>query len=421
MTTTGVLLLLVASFGLWHGHKRTMVPAAKAPQRTYPEVVRIVIDSSRSMQGYFAGATEFKDNLDQLASKLEKLRALDGGLKSVQYDTVGEHGAPQPTPFDTKQFIARMRSGDLMVSHESLLQDTYKEMIASNTASEVSILVSDSIVSYPDDDIRHNREINKESLKGLGSEVQTVFLSAAKKSQSVVLLAFRSSFHGIYFTYRNDNVPCCSGERPYYMWLLGERGRVTALAEYLASEGLQADGEALFTRETIDLPHAVLQNLLRTGNFYRRGDGIEIDRSPGQVRFAVALDLSEMPSYMWKPDFLASHLHVQSPGLDVVSFETKSRNDVAKLPRNDAAKYLPHYTHVVVVTVAGKPTARSTLDVGIDASPPEWYKTLSNNDDRRVRDEKSGTTFGLSALIEGISGAYNKHQPIAKASVDVEN
>jgi hypothetical protein len=396
--------------------------AATPPQ--YPSTARVIVDTSASMRGYFEGSTEFKNNVADLAASLDKLRTRQQGLQTLKYELIAERGSLEETDFDTPGFIEQMRSKRLMQHQDSLLQNAFKNSLESLGSSDVAILISDSIISYPDADIRANPRINIDNVASLGSEAETVFAQARARHQAVMVLASKSDFHGTYFDYANQKIACCTGKRPYYIWLLGKPEQIRAIADFLETEHLQIDHQITFGNDTYKPQTAVLQRFSRVGTFYRvPSDGNAIEVKSGAkgmpIIFGLALNFSKLPASMQESGFLREHLRVTSTTASVKVVRIQNRQEVQNLKDNDAVAILPEYTHVVTLSLDPNAASGAVMDVTVDSALPAWYLGWSNDDDSKTATAQEPTTFGLKYLIEGISRAYSSGEPVATTRITV--
>jgi hypothetical protein len=88
--------------------------------------------------------------------------------------------------------IAKQKSSEL---HKIL-----SKIAKVNAIDDVSIFVSDCILSFPDSDIAKNREINKqEAPNALKNNIYTTFSELKNKGLATSVYAFNSKFYGTYY------------------------------------------------------------------------------------------------------------------------------------------------------------------------------------------------------------------------------
>lgn len=442
-----------------------LLPSKKAEPPAafqFPSKINIVLDTSASMQGYFKGQTEFKDTVSRLVSALDKLEK-DPTRQACPTSTVFQYatdsGSIVSTDDDSRAFIQKLLNNDLK-GQDSLLQEMFRSVVAESTGtvltadkpaedpsrcqppsppSTLSILVTDSIFSYPDSDIERNPTVNKENVEGLASAVQLIFNNARTDGKSVSVLALKSQFHGTYYDYQNDKVTWGTTPRPYYLWMIGPPQDVLALREFLESENVAPIHTLDFGAQPFDFSPVILQYTDREGIWHRyNGENpkrIRITRafpdegkdekrydSDREVRFAVAVDLSRLSSDQLSPDYLASHIKVesQSPDLRIKKVTIKSRTEIeSELDKEDRAD-IPRSTHLIIVTTDVNFTKTASLTISLEDGLPPWYLDWSNDDDTKKDPHTMGSTFALRHFVEGIAQAYHAKGPIATTTIDLE-
>jgi hypothetical protein len=394
--------------------------------------INLVLDTSASMQGYFHGRTDFKDTLSRLVSALDRIQPTKKCAVSITYQFATNSGELIPTNDNSSSFINKLLNGELMNGQDSLLQEMFRNIIAESSGrtgsdpSTLSILVTDSIFSYPDDKIRINPAINKENIAELASEVQLLFNDASKAGKAASVLAFNSQFHGTYFDYRNTKTVCCSAPRPYYMWLIGTPDNIRAIREFIEAESLNYSHAIDFGVQPFALQPTILQYTSRKGKWYRdraRPNAVQVAEpisASSELRFAIALDLSRLSNDQKTSDFLANHLIVQSTGLVIkhVDLRTRAEFEPSMNPRDKVKSFT--FTHVLVITTDNKFTQQADLSIAIDNAIPSWYIQWSNEDDSKTNTDTPDTTFGLKYFVESIARSYHNDDPLARTTIHLE-
>jgi hypothetical protein len=414
------------------------------------------------MQGYFSGKTEFKDTVSRLVSALDKLEkdpTKQPCPTSTVFQFATDSGSIVSTSDDSTSFIQKLLNNDLN-GQDSLLQEMFRNVVAESSGtvpvatqpannpsscptasspSSLSILITDSIFSYPDSDIEKNRAVNRENIAGLASAVQLIFNNARTAGMSVSVLALMSQFHGTYYDYQNAKVMWGSTPRPYYLWMIGPPANVLALRAFLESESVSPLHTLDFGAQPFDFSPVILQYTDREGIWHRyNGESpkrIRITRpvpddgqkdkeydSDREVRFAVAIDLSRLSVDQQSPDYLASHISVQSqsPDLRIKNVVIKTRAEIeSELDKEDRAA-IPQCTHVIVVTTDVNFAKTAALTIALQDGVPSWYLDWSNDDDTKMDPHTLESTFGLKYFVEGIAQAYHITGPIAATTIVLE-
>ena len=446
-------------------------PPRPAPTASSPELpctINMVLDTSASMQGYLTGRTEFKDTLSHVVSAFDKYQHQEQSEKtkctrSIAFQYATDSGSLTPSGDDSASFLDKLLNNELTQGQSSLLQEMFRNVVEESSGgslepvtvphrtdpapvappppTELSILITDSIFSYSDAEIKKNREINKENIEGLASKVNMIFDAAQAAGKSVSILVFKSQFHGTYYDYQNRKIAWGASPRPYYMWIIGSPANVRAIRSFVQAEGILPDHALDFTVKPFDPSPSILQYTERKGNWNRHNDEnpkrIHVKRpfpddrnrhpDPGgdsekEIEFAIALDLSQLSSDQLSSDYLANHLKVesQSPDLQIKTIAINTRQEIdAKLDPKDRGG-IPRATHVVLITTDFRFTKTALLSISIDDALPAWYLDWSNEDDTRKDQHTLESTFGLKHFVEAIARAYRIKTPIAKTTVVLE-
>jgi hypothetical protein len=431
-----------------------------------PCTINVVLDTSASMRGYYRGQTEFKDTLSRFAFALDKFKQepekphCPSTIAYQYYDTGSR--ALVPAAADSTEFNNELLNDTIPSGNESPLQTMLERVVDESSGvpaspapesrgpkkcpvppsnSALSILITDSIFSYPDDMVARNREINRENIRMLAQEVGIIFNKAHAQGKSVSLLALKSQFHGTYYNYRNDRSTWGTTPRPYYLWLIGSSANIRAVRGFLQSEGIIPDHALDFVVDPFDPSPKILQYTERKGTWNRYNDEnpkrIHIrrpfpdDRNRNadqdinlkkEVGFAVALDLSHLSPDQLSGDDLATHLKIesQSPDLQINNWAIKTRAEIGSRLNPMDREEIPHATHIVLITTDFNFTKTAPLTISIDDAPPSWYIKWSNDNDTLTDQHTLESTFGLRYFVDAIYEAYKLKGPVAKTTILLE-
>ncbi|RZJ90608.1 MAG: hypothetical protein EOO20_07660, partial [Chryseobacterium sp.] len=178
--------------------------------------INLYLETSASMGGYFAGASEFKTIISDLAVKLDK----EISPVSIHFiaDTIRDYHAT------ATRFSSDIATTKVAMARSSELHHIFDKIAKSTHNSDISILVSDCILSFPNAAVKANPEINKQSASGtLKNNIYSTFVDLKKRGQSASLYAFSSKFFGRYYTYQNVNLKLKGQLRPFYIWIIGKK------------------------------------------------------------------------------------------------------------------------------------------------------------------------------------------------------
>jgi len=319
----------------------------------------------------------------------------------------------------TKQTLAKGKSSQM---------DKLFQMVANKTGpNEISLFVSDCILSYPDKEIKKDPEINRSNAPGaLKSSIYSTFAALRKKNIGASVYGFSSSFKGKYFTYQNTPI-ILKGDvpRPYYLWVIGNK-------DLLPGFNAQLKQLPAFTPEGIVMDFGVFTNpvsqyeILYT--YAKNGDWSTLNNQLKDVTvtnknkpvFSVALNLNGLPSYTKDTAYLLKHLQKEpgSVSFNLLRVAAVDRIDNSKLKKNEK-DILSHNTHIIVIQITD---IYNPGKVGI-LLPLEYdtgYRNLSIMDDRN-KSAIAGKTFAFEHLIDGVRDAYqSSNQYFIHISVPVK-
>jgi hypothetical protein len=365
--------------------------------------VRLFLDRSGSMSGYYKGGSDFVKNIDDLIAEEENKRA----VKEIWLvsDTAELFNGDADAFRD--QLVTTPPKGA-----KSSRMDVVFRIIAEKTGSnDISMFVSDGILSYPDGDVKRNRNINKDKASELGNDIFTIFSRLRKsKNFGVSIYAFRSAFTGTYYNYRNEQKKLSGEERPYYIWAVGNSKQLRKFdAELARFSSFKPLGVLHFG---VDLPVVsdgkFIPSLYRTGNWSLDNNGTGITGIGNEpVRFAIAVNLDTLPPYASQTGYLKEHIVLQAKSCTATLVQVQAAKDVdlGKLRSNPQKEDLAQATHVLVIEVKGMRARKASLELILPSVPDNWYEQWSCDDDLDLQ-LCPGRTFSFRYLIDGMAKAY---------------
>ena len=395
-------------------------------EETVPEKqigkVNFFMETSASMAGYFNGPTEFVKDIPNFLVDIEGRELGGKGPLKIYYvaDSLTLY------PKTTQDFI-RDISTTKVANEKSSEMHKILEMIASKTDSnDISIFVSDCILSYPDNVIKTNSEINKQKAPGeLKALVKDTFLKLKRQDISASLYGFSSAFLGNYYTYQNAKIKLNGEQRPYYLWVIGNKELVTKFNKQLS-------GINNF-KPVIDLNFGLFDKTIenyqtfftyeREGKWEVKDKGIaNLEASKKKPSsFAIAVDLSALPNSIGTPEYLTKHLKTSSENLDFKIKNILLTKDLDKSKLKPREKeYLESNTHVIVIEVSDIYKDNAKIDLKLPLVYDNTYKEMSTMDDRTL-ESIPGKTFAFEHLIDGVKEAYeNSNDNFIHISIPVK-
>jgi len=194
--------------------------------------VKLYLENSASMAGYFRHKTEFSDMMDDVITQFnisskfrDKLEAYTICEAIEKYNTIEDF-----------QSALRLEPGHQIPIGKSSQLDKILQNIYENTAKgEISILVTDAIMSGTDEQLKsyfketgqHYNQAKKNALKN-----DIFSIADSKKDEFFIsVCAQKSSFQGTYYKLDNSRLSGTFDNRPYYIISIGDKNLYT---EYIS-------------------------------------------------------------------------------------------------------------------------------------------------------------------------------------------
>ena len=355
--------------------------------------VHVFIENSASMGGYFRGNTEFNSIISDLTAKV------NNEIKQIDISFISDIIIPYGRA--VSDFSNDIATTNMATRKSSELHQIVRKIGEETDSSEISLLISDCILSFPDEDIRRQPEINRERAEStLKTDIYNSFDHLKKnKNFGASIYAFTSRFYGTYYDYSNNKITLNGTNRPFYVWVIGSRELLPGFDSLLESKltykpeksldfGLQNDSIASFK---IITPIEKKGSGLPEGISYKR-----IQFSPeGILRFCAGIDLTSLPDYAKTPHYLQEHIHIDTTDCSV-SFEVKNKTDVdtKNLISAPDKERFAHATHLLIITVKSMPLDKASLHITMPLETDNWYKEWSCMNDKKP-DSAANKTFAF--------------------------
>lgn len=372
--------------------------------------INFFMETSGSMAGYLKGSTDFVKTIPNLLVAIEQ-KADSGRLKMHNY-----YIADAVIPFKgtTEDFIYTLSTQHPAKEKSSEMHKIFQLIADKTDSNDISMFVSDCILSYTDKDITANREINREKAEGgLKPFITSTFNRLRSKNDMCAsVYGFNSDFEGTYYTYQNGRLPIKKGsvKRPYYLWVIGNKALLKKFnAQLQQLESFKPDVAMDFG--IFDKPvtgYNIFFRFKKTGTWQPEGDQLtnaKITKStPATV--AIGADLSALPAYAKDTDYLKKNLRLDKGNVafNILAILMPGTIDKADLKKNELDA-LANASHIFVIAITDvyKPKAemKMTLPLQYDTA----YRNISIMDDRNIKDI-SGKTFAFRHLVDGVRAAY---------------
>lgn len=372
--------------------------------------VNFYLETSGSMMAYDApqGDGSFK------AAIVQMLNNLPGDNANHRIYVVNSEIMPYPQGFS--QFLAARNvfdvtrgMGDASYTDFGAIFD---QILNKTKDDELSILVTDMIYST-----KSMENVNPQKIFAEAQGMTNAVFKSEVKKKAMLVVKMDGSYNGLYYPYNTPNRGMhYIGRRPYYIVIVGTKaniGRLTRDKTYETFAKLpQLRGyKNMYLYGTDEVYHPYYSLLLSGRDLRGRFrpehgqqtqihdvESVEADRNSGDVRLALAVDLSKM---LIDEDYLTDVDNYEIEADD--TWQIKEIRAITKDDRTpDMKEYLGSATHIFVLESKGV-THRQEVEIRLLNKLPAWIAASSTDDDRSV---DATHTFGLQYLLQGIYRSY---------------
>lgn len=371
--------------------------------------VRLYLETSASMNGYFGGNTEYKQIVTDLAVKIDK--EISPVSISFISDTIRNftHNATAFSNHIATTKIAKDKS--------SQLHEIFKKIALNTKNQDVSIFISDCILSFSNKVVKANPSINKTSASStLKNNIYSTFIDLKNNKQAASLYAFSSQFFGYYYDYQNVKTKLPGTVRPFYIWVIAKNNILPVFDEKLIRITDFKPEQSLhfgLINNIVNQYHILTQ--LGMGGEWTliKSDAKQSDIGIEDVKviknnaqeFYAAVDLSSLPPYAQKPDYFAKNLKLNQKGCTAeVTVSAKGNTD--KLKSKKQKMFFAKATHIIKVKIKNIQLENATLQLTLPLQYDTWYEAWSTMDDKQVK-TLGKKTFAFNYLVQGVMQAYN--------------
>ncbi|MBQ5982552.1 MAG: hypothetical protein IJL54_10345 [Prevotella sp.] len=317
---------------------------------------------------------------------------------------------------DTNIFEATKGIGDPSYTDFGAI---FTQLLDKTGEDELSILVSDMIYSTKD-----MIGINPQKVFAEAQGMANAVFKKQVQDKAMLIVKMNGSFSGPYYCYNSPKGgKSYTGRRPYYIVVVGSNQNIVRLTKdknYLPfsnfSELKGYENMYLFETDDVYKPYYsfMLSNPDIRGRFapehgkdtqIKDLTDMEVDRNSGDIRLALAVDLSGM---LIDKDYLTDVKNYQIDSddkLEIKEIREINKNDITPAEK----KYIGSATHIFILGM-NEIKNDQHVEIKLLNNLPSWIEETSSDDDTNVGvGNFSQTTFGLKYLIQGIYNSYKKN------------
>jgi len=317
---------------------------------------------------------------------------------------------------DTNIFEATKGIGDPSYTDFGAI---FTQLLDKTGEDELSILVSDMIYSTKD-----MIGINPQKVFAEAQGMANAVFKKQVQDKAMLIVKMNGSFSGPYYCYNSPKGgKSYTGRRPYYIVVVGSNQNIVRLTKdknYLPfsnfSELKGYENMYLFETDDVYKPYYsfMLSNPDIRGRFapehgkdtqIKDLTDMEVDRNSGDIRLALAVDLSGM---LIDKDYLTDVKNYQIDSddkLEIKEIREINKNDITPAEK----KYIGSATHIFILGM-NEIKNDQHVEIKLLNNLPSWIEETSSDDDTNVGvGNFSQTTFGLKYLMQGIYNSYKKN------------
>lgn len=348
------------------------------PVKSYkPSKIKLYVENSGSMDGYMFNGSELKDAVYSYVSGLSthsdttELFFVNSGVYNVKAPLHDVIYAMSPATFHSSP--GSKANTDIA--------DIFSMVLSQIEENSVSILVTDAILDLPSG--------STEFFRTKQTQIKSIFENYLKTNPNFAIEIFRMSsrFNGKYY-FTGGSITLSDQQRPYYMFVLGEKQTLSTANDIVAKSQIQHGVENYYAYSSYtQVPFVVLNKKKKEHN-----GQFDVRLQQKAVPVITKVDLQYT---LYDDEFLLD------PNLYTIAFGDDSIKikSIKELPKE------PEYTHAFTLTLPENAEEGSVNLYFCPPPCPHWLEEV--NDD--MSDASVATTMkttGIKYIIEGISDAF---------------
>jgi hypothetical protein len=384
--------------------------------------IKFFLETSASMEGYLRGNSDFTKTIPNLLVDIEN--RIPFRAKSIMINYISDSIVQYAK--STRDFIHDISTTKVATAKSSQMHKIFEEVTKATDSNDISILVSDCILSYSDADIRNNIEINVQKADGeLKAFVKDAFLKMKARNVCASVYGFSSRFFGTYYNYQNGKIKFDGEYRPYYIWIIGDKQLVQRFNKQLI-DIVSFKPELNINFGMFDKPidnYSLLFKTAREGEWtYDNNHLVDVSATKKKpLKFSIAADFSALPVYARDLTYLKNNLKLEKSDLECRIIEVKKSTDIdlSKAAPNEKGP-LQDATHVITFEISEIFQPKGSIGVKLPLLYDTAYKNWSIMDDRS-KSSITNKTFAFEYLVDGIREAYqNNNEYYINISINIK-
>lgn len=371
--------------------------------------VNVYIENSASMDGYVKSGTEFEESLYSYLNEIK--RAVFCENLSLNY--INSKILPQPDNvrdfiYDLEPSSFRAKGGNRSTTD---ISDLFQKIMEEQGEDDIAILVSDFVFSPGHQDAA--------VFLGLQQIAITDHFANRLKihpDYSAVLYRLVSKFEGKYYN-KNDRPVQIAADRPFFIWLLGNRDQLHRLTSMIKKDNVKGRGvdhEYSLSKMSSVIPYGILP-MPRIGSF-QMVPGVKnavskakLDRKATGSKFVISFGV-DYSGFLLEDSYLT----------DPDNYEVSNKAYSIEVGRNTSPA--SSYTHVIKLMLdPSQPViSRGNIKVSLLRKSAPWVEEFTDTIGEDINaDGAMEKTFGLKTLVDGVFDAYKDDSKYASFTINI--
>ena len=383
-----VVILLRACGGSSHLTLSTPEPPAKEPRAELLAdsiALHVYVENSGSMDGYMIPGSRLKDAVFDYVSDLSRLSG-SVSLNYINTKVIPFSGKPEAFIRTLTPASFAKAGGD---RSNTDLRQIFRMMLRDKGERDVTLFVSDCIL-----------DVSKASAKSYFGNTQVSIKNSfgdalrANPALGVVLLKMRSNFEGWWYSGPNKE-HLTEAERPYYIWLIGDRDLLAELNRRVPPRDIIGGVEeyaAFAPSEEIA---------------YEADRRDFVPNHSGELRVDLLADLS-------------GALQEEETVLNKDFYTSDNPSEAVLDGIREVAKKGSRYSHVLRLRILRPETVREGRFTISFPVMPTWVEA-SNDDTGENVSQNMDRTTGILYLVRGVAEAYEAHRDFGTITFTLTN
>lgn len=358
--------------------------------------VNVYIENSASMYGYVKGVTEFEQSIYSYISDIK----LSDFCQDLHLNYINSQIIRQPD--DVSDFIEKLEPSSFKIKGGNLgttdISNLFQMIMAEQGKDDIAILVSDFVFSPGRKDASEYLTNQQIGIKG-----HFVNRLKAEPDYAAVLYRLVSKFDGKYYN-KNDNPVQITADRPFFIWLLGNRDQLHRLTSNIKKDNVKGRGvdhEYSISKMDSATPYGILP-MPRIGSF-QMVPGVKtaiskakVDRKAPGSKFVVSFGV-DYSGFLLEDSYL----------MDSDNYEVSNKAYSVEISRNSSPA--SSYTHIIKLMLdPSQPViSRGNIKVSLLRKPAPWVEQFTDTIGEDINAEGAmDKTFGLKTLVDGVFDAF---------------